>query len=179
MSRSSYQYETSPRKYEPDYDIPRKRTQSPKKKTKTATRTTQKKQPPKTNYQIKKEKKKVEMWNHAKQILVVAGIFVMLLIVSFREISIMEMFNNKKKMENELALIQKENGQVEKDIKAQESKLDWNMIKQKATEELGMQEANKIAIELDKSDNVEKEVTLIKADNTSFLEKLIEKFIIK
>lgn len=53
------------------------------------------------------------------------------------------------------------------------------MIKQKATEELGMQEANKIAIELDKSDNVEKEVTLIKADNTSFLEKLIEKFIIK
>ncbi len=75
-------------------------------------------------------------------------------------------------MENELALIQKENGQVEKDIKAQESKLDWNMIKQKATEELGMQEANKIAIELDKSDNVEKkEVTLIKADNTSFLEK--------
>ena len=76
-------------------------------------------------------------------------------------------------------LIQKENGQVEKDIKAQESKLDWNMIKQKATEELGMQEANKIAIELDKSDNVEKEVTLIKADNTSFLEKLIEKFIIK
>ena len=50
---------------------------------------------------------------------------------------------------------------------------------EKATEELGMQEANKIAIELDKSDNVEKEVTLIKADNTSFLEKLIEKFIIK
>ena len=28
-------------------------------------------------------------------------------------------------------------------------------------------------------ENVEKEVTLIKADNTSFLEKLIEKFIIK
>ena len=119
------------------------------------------------------------MLNHVKQILIVIGIFIMLLIVSFREISIMEMFNNKKKMENNLALIQKENGQVEKDIKAQESKLDWNMIKQKATEELGMQEANKIAIELDKSDNVEKEVTLIKADNTSFLEKLIEKFIIK
>ena len=139
MSRSSYQYETSPRKYEPDYDIPRKRTQQTIRKNSTK-KTTAKKQTIKTNYQIKKE---------------------------------------KKKMENELALIQKENGQVEKDIKAQESKLDWNMIKQKATEELGMQEANKIVIELDKSDNVEKEVTLIKADNTSFLEKLIEKFIIK
>ena len=32
MSRSSYQYETSPRKYEPDYDIPRKRTQKTRKK---------------------------------------------------------------------------------------------------------------------------------------------------
>ena len=143
MSRSSYQYETSPRKYEPDYDIPRKRIQQTRKKSSTK-KTTAKKQTIKTNYQIKKEKKKIEMLNHVK-----------------------------------LALVQKENGQVEKDIKAQESKLDWNMIKQKATEELGMQEANKIAIELDKSDNVEKEVTLIKADNTSFLEKLIEKFIIK
>ena len=32
MSRSSYQYETSPRKYEPDYDIPRKRTQQTRRK---------------------------------------------------------------------------------------------------------------------------------------------------
>ena len=34
MSRSSYQYETSPRKYEPDYDIPRKRTQQTRRKLK-------------------------------------------------------------------------------------------------------------------------------------------------
>lgn len=179
MSRSSYQYETSPRKYEPDYDIPRKRTQQTRKKSNLTQKTTGQKQTIKTNYQIKKEKQKAEKLKHVKQIFAVLVVFGMLLAVSYREISIMEMFNNKKEMENQLALIQKENGQVEKDIKAQESKLDWNMIKQKATEELGMQEANKIAIELDKSDNVEKEVTLIKADNTSFIEKLIEKFIIK
>lgn len=179
MPRGLYQYETSPRKYEPDYDIPKKRTQQTKKKSSTTKKTVAKKQTIKTNYQIKKEKQKAEKLKHAKQIFIVFAIFGMLLIVSYREISIMEMFNNKKNMENQLALIQKENGQVEKDIKAQESKLDWNMIKQKATEELGMQEANKIALELDKSDNVEKEVTLIKADNTSFIEKLIEKFIIK
>ena len=177
MPRSSYQYETSPRKYEPDYDIPR-RTQQTRKKSSTI-KTTAKKQTIKTNYQIKKEKQKAEKLKHAKQIFAVLAVFGMLLTVSYREISIMEMFNNKKDMENQLALIQKENGQVEKDIKAQESKLDWNMIKQKATEELGMQEASKVSIELDKSDNVEKEVTLIKADNTSFIEKLIEKFIIK
>ena len=163
MPMNSYQYGTSPRKYEPDY------TEVKVKKVKIEKKSEKKK----VNTKAKQGK------NRALQVVIVLAIFGMLLTVSYREISIMEMFNNKKKMENELALIQKENGQVEKDIKAQESKLDWNMIKQKATEELGMQEANKIAIELDKSDNVEKEVTLIKADNTSFLEKLIEKFIIK
>ena len=60
MSRSSYQYETSPRKYEPDYDIPRKRTQQTRRKNSTK-KTTAKKQTIKTNYQIKKEKKKIEM----------------------------------------------------------------------------------------------------------------------
>ena len=89
----------------------------------------------------------------------------------------MEMFNNKKEMENQLALIQKENGQVEKDIKAEESKLDWNVIRQKASEELGMQEANKITVDLNKTDNVEKDEKLIKEDNTSFIEKIIEKLI--
>ena len=59
MSRSSYQYETSPRKYEPDYDIPRKRTQQTRRKNSTK-KTTAKKQTIKTNYQIKKEKKKIE-----------------------------------------------------------------------------------------------------------------------
>ena len=58
MSRSSYQYETSPRKYEPDYDIPRKRTQQTRRKNSTK-KTTAKKQTIKTNYQIKKEKKKI------------------------------------------------------------------------------------------------------------------------
>ena len=103
--------------------------------------------------------------------------FGMLLAVSYREIHIMEMFNNKKDMENQLALIEKENGQIEKDIKAEESKLDWNIIRQKAKDELGMKEANKITVELERTDNVEKEEKLIKEDNTSLLEKIVEKII--
>ena len=43
MSRSSYQYETSPRKYEPDYDIPRKRTQQTRRKNSTKKTTAKKK----------------------------------------------------------------------------------------------------------------------------------------
>ena len=165
-----YQYETSPRKLEPEYVPVRKKTQ------KQNTKSTQK-QTVKTKYQIQKEKKKVERKNHAKQIALVLVIFGMLLAVSYREIHIMEMFNNKKEMENQLALIQKENGQVEKDIKAEESKLDWKIIKKKASEELGMQEANKITVDLNKTDNVEKDEKLIKEDNTSFIEKIIEKLI--
>ena len=165
-----YQYETSPRKLEPEYVPVRKKTQNQH------TKSTQK-QTVKTKYQIQKEKKKVERKNHAKQIALVLVIFGMLLAVSYREIHIMEMFNNKKEMENQLALIQKENGQVEKDIKAEESKLDWNVIRQKASEELGMQEANKITVDLNKTDNVEKGEKLIKEDNTSFIEKIIEKLI--
>ena len=66
MSRSSYQYETSPRKYEPDYDIPRKRTQQTRRKNSTK-KTTAKKQTIKTNYQIKKEKQKPAVKRFSKK----------------------------------------------------------------------------------------------------------------
>lgn len=177
MVRGYYQYETSPRKYETDYSINRKKKNHTKSKKSTVKKSTAKKQMPKSNYQIKKEKKKAEAQTHVMQIVLVLFAFAMLYAVSYREISIMEMFNNKKDMESQLALIEKENGQVEKDIKTQESKLDWNIIKQKATEELGMKEATKIVIDLDKSDNVEKDVTLVKDEETSFVEKIIEKII--
>ena len=172
MARGYYQYESSPRKYDTYYRTDRKKQSNTKNK-----KTTQKKQVVKTQYQVQKEKKKNEAKSHTKQIGIVIAIFAMLFAVSYREIAIMEMFNNKKDMENQLALIEKENGQVEKDIKTQESKLDWNVIKQKATEELGMKEASKIAIDLDKTDNVEKDVTLVEEDNTSIVEKIIEKLI--
>lgn len=171
MPRSLYQYETSPRKIEPEYEPVRKKSTNKKRNISTQKSTV------KTKYQLQREKKKVERKNHAKQILIVLSLFGMLLAVSYREIHIMEMFNNKKDMENQLALIEKENGQVEKDIRSQESKLDWNTIKQKATNELGMREATKINVELKRADNVEKEEKLIKEDDTSLLEKIVEKLI--
>ena len=87
-----------------------------------------------------KSKKVQEKTSRLKQLVIVIGIFGMLLAVSYREISIMEMFNQKKDMENKLATIEKENGQVEKDIKEVESTLDWNKINQVAKDELGMQQ---------------------------------------
>ena len=107
-------------------------------------------------------------------------IFGMLLAVSYREISIMEMFNQKKNLENQLALIEKENGQVEKSIKEEESKLNWNEIKKTASEQLGMQIKSGIPVDLEKSDNVETNNKFIKEDeNTNIIEKISEYFINK
>ena len=168
MARTSYQYETSPRKYEPEY----------------TTRKITKKQAPKVSKKeiekrLEKEraKKAEERKKKAKQIFAVAFVFVMLLSLSYREIQIMEMFDQKKEQEDKLALIQKENGQIEKNIKEEESKLEWNTIKQRATEELGMEVKTGIPINLERTDNVETENKYIKEDETSRLEKIVSFFV--
>ena len=165
MARTSYQYETSPRKYEPEY----------------TTRKITKKQAPKVSKKeiekrLEKEraKKAEERKKKAKQIFAVAFVFVMLLSLSYREIQIMEMFDQKKEQEDKLALIQKENGQIKKE---EESKLEWNTIKQRATEELGMEVKTGIPINLERTDNVETENKYIKEDETSWLEKIVSFFV--
>lgn len=172
MARTSYQYGTSPRKYETEY------TPNRKKKTKT-TQKISKKEQEKIKLEKEKEKKAKEKKKRAKQMVIVFAIFGMLLTISYREISIMEMFKQKQGLESELALIEKENSQVEKSIKEVESMLDWNKIKQIATDQLGMSAKTEIVLNLDKTDNVETKNTYIKEEKTSFIEKIITFFINK
>ena len=175
MPRNSYQYGTSPRKYDMDY-IDVEITKSNKEKTKKIV-----KEKNKTNIETKKQPKtKVQQGkSRAIQVVTVLAIFGMLLTVSYREIAIMEMFNQKKNLENNLAVIQKEDGQVEKSIKEVESTLDWNSIQQKAAEQLGMQKKSGTLVDLDKSDNVETTSKLIKEEKTNLVDKIIEYFINK
>ena len=175
MPRNSYQYGTSPRKYDMDY-IDVEITKSNKEKTKKIV-----KEKNKTNIETKKQPKtKVQQGkSRAIQVVTVLAIFGMLLTVSYREIAIMEMFNQKKNLENNLAVIQKEDGQVEKSIKEVESTLDWNSIQQKAAEQLGMQKKSGTLVDLDKSDNVETTSKLIKEEKTKLVDKIIEYFINK
>lgn len=171
MPRASYQYGTSPRKYEPEYT-------NRKKATKTTTKKAEvKKEPIKANNEKKKAKKIQERKSKLGQMIMVFAIFGMLFTVSYREISIMEMFQQKKDLQNQLAVIEKENGQVEKSITEVESSLDWNSIQQKATNELGMQKKAGIPVDLDKSDNVETNNKFIKEEKDNFLEKVISFFI--
>ena len=176
MPRNSYQYGTSPRKYDIEYTTTVKQVKS-----KTKPKQVQTKQKELKNKVSKTEAKKnvQEGKSRALQVVVVLAIFGMLLTVSYREIAIMEMFNQKKSLENNLAVIQKEDGQVEKSIKEVESTLDWNSIQQKATEQLGMQKKAGTPVDLDKSDNVETSSKLIKEESSSIIDKIIEYFINK
>lgn len=174
MPRTSYQYETSPRKYEPEYT----RISSTKEK-KVQKKKVAKKNTAKVLAERQKAKKAQEKKNKFIQVVFVIAVFGMLLAISYREISIMEMFNQKKDMESQLAVIEKENGQVQKNIKEEESKLDWNEIKKRATEELGMQTKIGTPVNLEKTDNVETKTKLIKEEKTSILEKIVKYFVIK
>ena len=181
MPRTSYQYGTSPRKYEPDY--------TPKTSTKKTTNKNgsknkeNKKLSQKSEVRKRIEKQRAEKVKQRKsrtvQVIVVLAIFGMLLALSYREISIMEMFNNKKELENKLAIIQKENGQIEKSIREEESKLNWNEIKKTASEQLGMQIKPAILVDLEKEDNVETERKFIKDEDNNIIEEIIEYFIKK
>ena len=134
----------------------------------------------KLNSLIEKRKaKKQERKNRTLQIVVVMAIFGMLLALSYREITIMEMFDQKKKLENQLSVIQKENGQIEKSIKEEESKLNWNEIQKNASEQLGMQRKAAIPVDLEMTDNVETTNKLIKEEEINIIEEIIAYFINK
>lgn len=164
---AGYQYGTSPRKLEPEYMPRRKKVEQPQKK---ISRVEQ--------IKIDKEKATAQRKKQAKQIFIVLAVFAMLLTISYETISTMEKFNEKKKLENKLATIQKENGQIEKEIKQVESTMDWNYIKQIATEQLGMQIKPGSNIDLQKEDNVEvNKEAKIENTNESLLEKIIKLFI--
>ena len=177
MPRASYQYGTSPRKYETEYTNRKKTTKTTTKKVET--KKIQKKPNAKKSAEKQKAKKAQERKSKVGQMVVVFAIFGMLLTVSYREIAIMEMFNQKKDLENQLAVIEKENGQVEKSITEVESSLDWNSIQQKAADELGMQKKAGTLVDLDKSDNVETNSQLIQEEETSLVEEIIKFFINK
>lgn len=180
MPRASYQYGTSPRKYEPEYTTRKttKKTTNKKAVSKKDEKVSTKKSDAKKRIE-KQRARQQERKNRTMQITIVLLVFGMLLALSYREITIMEMFNQKKNLENQLATIQKENGQIEKSIREEESKLDWNYISQTAKEQLGMQAKTAIPVDLEKTDNVETKNKFIKEEEKNIIEDIIAYFIKK
>jgi hypothetical protein len=135
-----YQYETSPRKLQPEYEPIKQK--YPKKSTIKNNKNSSKKQ--------KKEKAK-----HNKATLYVIIGFLLLFTMSYRNALISQNYSNVKTLESSLATIEKENEQLEVNI---ETSLNLQNIEKSATEMLGMQKVSNtqtVYVNLPREDYVE------------------------
>ena len=161
---SGYQYETSPRKLEPEYE-PQKNPYS-KKRTSTLKKKNQKKQP------------KRELKSHIKAVMYIGVIFGILFVISYRNSLINESFSNNEKLKETLAVTQKENEQLQVNI---ENSLNLSNIEKIAKEKLGMQKldnSQKVYVSLPKKDYVEPAVEeiIIEEVEESWFDKIINFF---
>jgi len=161
MSRNGYQYETSPRKLEPNIQ-----------KNKQKSKIKVVKDLPRQEVKVSKEERKKQI----KLTLWVIGIFVILLTISYRNSQINEKFSKVQTLKRELSAVQKENEQLKVSI---ENSLNLNNVEKVAKEKLGMQKlTNKqtIYITLPKKDYVESasEEVIIEKDKNWF-EQIMDK----
>lgn len=150
-----YQYETSPRKIEPEY----KKAKKPYKKKKSTSVKN-------NNVKTKTKAKKKAKYN-LKPIVYIAIGFAMLFTISYRNSLINESYNEKEKLKSELSAVQKENEQLKVNI---ESSLNLNSVEKTAEEELGMQKLNnnqKVYVNLQKKDYVEPTTEKVVIDEDS------------
>lgn len=171
MARSMYQYETSPRKIQPDY-TPRHRD----------TRKKDNKKSEEEQLKELEEKKqrqnalKLEKRRHHKNIAVIVGLFLMLLTISYRNSLITERFNEIQSKKSQLAAVEKTNGQTEVSI---ESSLNLKNVEESAEKKLGMQKLEndqKIYVTLPKKDYTEAATPEIEVETeTNWFKSLISK----
>ena len=162
MAQARYQYETSPRKLEPE--IKRK---SKKAKLRVV------EDLPRQDVKISAEQKK----RQTKITLIVIGIFLLLLTISYRNSQINESFNNVQKLKRELSSLQKENEQLKVNI---ENGLNLSNIEKLAKEKLGMQKLTNgqtVYVALPKKDYTESasEKVMIEEESKNWFEQIIDK----
>ena len=133
-----YEYETSPRKLEPDYETTSNKKTKTRKKVKNSKNSS-------ANYSRKT----------AKYIVEIIFAFAILLTISYRYAIINAKFTAKENLKSELADIQKQNDQLQVSI---EKGTNINNIEQQAKEKLGMKKldnSQKVYVSLPKEDYIE------------------------
>lgn len=151
---NKYQYETSPRKLEPEY-TPIKNPYKTKKTTVRKTDTSSKKKSTR-EIQLKKQKSRAIKY-------LILG-FIILFGMSYRNSQIDENFAKIQDLKEELADVEKQNAQLEISI---ENGLNLNNLEQEAKEQLGMQKLNS------------KQTTYITLPKTDYIEPAAEEVIIE
>ena len=144
MAQGRYQYGTSPRKIEPDYNRKAKKAQQ-KPKLKIVENM------PRQQVKVSKEQRKRQL----KITVTVAALFLLLLTISCRNSQIDKQFNQIQDQKKQLAALQKENEQLKVSI---ENSVNISNIEKVAREELGMQKLSSkqtVYVTLPKKDYVE------------------------
>lgn len=158
-----YQYETSPRKLEPQYE-PRK---NPYEKKKSSVQR-------KTKNNSKNMKKK-QLKPRVKLLSYIAIAFAILFAMIYQNSLITENFKEKESLKKQLGVIEKENEQLKVNI---EKTLNLNNVEQSAKEMLGMQKldnSQKVYINLPKKDYIESNTEeVIMEEGTTFWQKVIK-----
>ena len=169
-SNNAYQYETSPRKLQPEF-----KPNTKKKNTKTSKNNQNKKNNNKNNNAKKtvNNKQKKNKKNKAKAVFYVTIGFIILFTISYRNSLITETFNEKENLKSELNSLKKTNEQLQVGI---ENALNLNTIEQQAKERSGMQKLTndqKVYVNLDKKDYVQSATEeVIIDDDSSWFQKL-------
>ena len=168
---SGYQYETSPRKIKPEYEPQQKKKNSNKTGNNNKNKTSTAKK--KTTSANTKRKKHVN--SQVKVVSYVLLGFVILLAISYRNSLITESFNKKEQLKSDLAVIEKENQQLEVNI---QNSLNLSNIEKAAKENSGMKKLDatqKHYVNLPKKDYVEPaSEQIIIEEEKNWFEKIIE-----
>ena len=163
MAGTRYQYTTSPRKLEPNE---RKRKNNKHRRLKIV------EDLPRQKIELSKEQKE----RQRKVTLVVIGIFILLLTISYRNSQINEKFNELQDLKEQLASLEKENQQLEVTI---QNSLNLNNIEKQAKEKLGMQKlTNKqtVYVTLPKKDYIEPATEeVIKTEEKNWFQQFVDK----
>ena len=158
-----YQYETSPRKIQPEYEP----IKNPYEKKKSSTK--------KVKKESKQNQTKKQLKPKVKLVFYIIFGFSILFAISYQNSLITESFNQKEDLKKNLAAIEKENEQLKVNI---EKSLNLNKVEQSAKEILGMQKldnSQKVYISLPKKDYIETcAEDVVVEEETSFLQKLIK-----
>ena len=157
----NYQYETSPRKIEPEYSPNRSRRNNNGLKN--------------DNRRNVSSKQNIQKKNQTRNIALIAIMFFMVLVVSYRNSLINEEFKDIQNKKAELASIQKVNEQLEVSI---ESSLNLENIEKEAMEKLNLQKldnSQKVYINLPKKDYTETatDEIEIEEEGTNIFKKII------
>lgn len=174
MAARDYQYETSPRKLEPEYE-PRKKKASKttaKKKTNNNKKQSKKQNSKQTQKQKAKELRKTKFLVTLNVMLILAALFAII----WRNSLITQTFAQIQILKSDISELQKENDQLEISI---QNNLNLSNIEQEAKEKLGMQKLTSkqtIYLNLPKKDYVEPSSEVIVLEESQGVWKTITNF---